>query len=62
VYRFEGKSSGSAYATAVGLLKLKPQLVQGYSFNQNPESLGRNGKVKLGSLLERIKSFFKEVL
>jgi cell division protein FtsA len=51
-----------AYATAVGLLKLKPQLVQGYSLNQNPESLGREGKVKLGSLLERIKSFFKEVL
>ncbi|MFZ8863149.1 MAG: cell division FtsA domain-containing protein, partial [Thermocrinis sp.] len=51
-----------AYATAVGLLKLKPQLVQGYSFNQRPESLGKGGKVKLGSLLEKIKSFFKEVL
>ena len=51
-----------AYATAVGLLKLKPQLVRGYSFNQNPESLGGEGKIKVGSLLERIKSFFKEVL
>jgi cell division protein FtsA len=51
-----------AYATAVGLLKLKPQLVHGYSFNQNPESLGREGKVKLSSLLEKVKSFFKEVL
>jgi cell division protein FtsA len=51
-----------AYATAVGLLKLKPQLVRGYYFNQRPESLVKEGKVKLGSLLEKIKSFFKEVL
>jgi cell division protein FtsA len=51
-----------AYATAVGLLKLKPQLVQGYSLNTNPEGLGGESKIKLGSLLERIKSFFKEVL
>jgi cell division protein FtsA len=51
-----------AYATAVGLLKLKPQLVQDYSFNQKPESLGKEGKIKLRPLLEKIKSFFKEVL
>jgi cell division protein FtsA len=51
-----------AYATAVGLLKLKPQLVHGYSLNQNPESFGGGGKIKLSSLLEKIKSFFKEVL
>jgi cell division protein FtsA len=55
------KVQDPAYATAVGLLKLKPQLVHGYSFNQNLESLSRDGK-KLVSLLEKIKSFFKEVL
>jgi cell division protein FtsA len=55
------KVQDPAYATAVGLLKLRPQLVHGYSFNQNLESLSRDGK-KLVSLLEKIKSFFKEVL
>jgi cell division protein FtsA len=51
-----------AYATAVGLLKLKPHFVHGYSLNWNSESLGGENKIKLGSLLEKIKSFFKEVL
>ncbi len=51
-----------AYATAVGLLKLKPQLAQGFSLNEHRESLNKDSKLRFGSLLERIKSFFKEVL
>ncbi len=51
-----------AYATAVGLLKLKPQFAQGFSLNEHRESLNKDSKLRFGSLLERIKSFFKEVL
>ncbi len=56
------KVQDPAYATAVGLLKLKPQLVHGYSLNRNSKSLGGDNKIMLGSLLKKIKFFFKEVL
>ena len=52
-----------SYAAAVGLLRLKPKFRQGYSFDyQNTENLESESKIKLGSLLDKIKSFFKEVL
>ncbi|WP_448588176.1 cell division protein FtsA [Thermocrinis sp.] len=52
-----------SYATAVGLLKLKSRVVYGYPFSyQNVENPMDKGKVKLANWLDKIKSFFREVL
>ncbi|WP_333784987.1 cell division protein FtsA [Thermocrinis sp.] len=52
-----------AYSTAVGLLRLKSRSVHGYPVNyQNPQNVASEDKIKLNGWLDKLKSFFKEVL
>jgi len=47
----------------VGLLRLKLKPLYGYSVNyQNSPNLESEGKIKLTGWLNKLKSFFKEVL